>query len=314
MVLEEDEASGRCVYLLQKGDVAVITNKKSLKWIPWILVLPIVIIRGFTTLYPILVTLKNSLFDIRILAGINEFVGLKNYTKIFSDSKVITSITFTLIFVAASMALHIILGVALALILNMKFKGRRFLRTIVLIPWAMPTVVVGMAAKWAFNNDYGLINDFIRWFVPGYQNSWLINTGTARAAVIAMDLWKDLPFFAILVLSGLQFISGDIYEAAKVDGANGIQCFFRITLPLIAKNVLTLCIPFTLWRLTSFDLVYAMTSGGPGEDTALIAYRITTEAFTNLNVGYAAALAVMLFLVMALFSWLNIRVMNKIDK
>lgn len=292
----------------------MITNKKSLKWIPWILVLPIVIIRGFTTLYPILVTFKNSLFDIRILAGIDEFVGLKNYAKIFSDPKVLTSITFTLIFVAASMALHIILGVGLALILNMKFKGRRFLRTIVLIPWAMPTVVVGMAAKWAFNNDYGLINDFIRWFVPGYQNSWLINTGTARAAVIAMDLWKDLPFFAILVLSGLQFISGDIYEAAKVDGANGIQCFFRITLPLIAKNVLTLCIPFTLWRLTSFDLVYAMTSGGPGEDTALIAYRITTEAFTNLNVGYAAALAVMLFLVMALFSWMNIRVMNKIDK
>ena len=96
-----------------------------------------------------------------------------------------------------------------------------------------------------------------------------------------MDLWKDLPFFAILVLSGLQFISGDIYEAAKVDGANGIQCFFRITLPLILKNVLTLSIPFTLWRLTTFDIVYSMTSGGPGEDTALIAYRITTEAFNQ---------------------------------
>ena len=131
----------------------------------------------------------------------------------------------------------------------------------------MPAVVVGMAAKWAFNNDYGLINDFIRLFVHGYQNSWLINTGSARAAVIAVDLWKDLPFFAILVLSGLQFISGDIYEAAKVDGANGIQCFFRITLPLILKNVLTLSIPFTLWRLTTFDIVYSMTSGGPGEDT-----------------------------------------------
>ena len=114
-------------------------------------------------------------------------------------------------------------------------------------------------------------------------------------------------------LSGLQFISGDIYEAAKVDGANGIQCFFRITLPLILKNVLTLSIPFTLWRLTTFDIVYSMTSGGPGEDTALIAYRITTEAFTNLNVGYASALAMLLFVVMAVFSWLNIRVMNKID-
>ena len=288
-------------------------SKKTMKWIPWLLILPVVLIRGFTTLYPILMTVKNSFFNISILAGINEFIGFKNYLKVFSDPKVLTSISFTAILVVVSMILHVILGVILALILNMKFKGRRFLRTIVLIPWAMPAVVAGMAAKWAFNNDYGLINDFIRWFVPGYQNSWLINTGTARAAVIAMDLWKDLPFFAILVLSGLQFISGDIYEAAKVDGANGIQSFFRITLPLIAKNVLTLCIPFTLWRLTTFDLVYSMTSGGPGEDTALIAYRITTEAFTNLNVGYASALAMLLFVVMAIFSWLNIRVMNKFD-
>lgn len=297
----------------KKGEIPVTVSKKTMKWIPWLLILPVVIIRGFTTLYPILVTIKNSFFDIRILAGINEFVGLKNYFKIFHDPKVLTSIEFTVIFVFVSMALHIFLGVGLAMILNMKFKGRRFLRTIVLIPWAMPTVVVGMAAKWAFNNDYGIINDFIRWFSAGYQNSWLINTNTARAAVIAVDLWKDLPFFAILVLSGLQFISGDIYEAARVDGASGVQCFFRITLPLIARNVLTLCIPFTLWRLTSFDVVYSMTSGGPGEDTALIAYRITTEAFTNLNVGYAAALAIMLFLVMALFSGLNMRLMKKFN-
>jgi hypothetical protein len=97
-----------------------------------------------------------------------------------------------------------------------------------------------------------------------------------------------------------------------VDGANGVQIFFRITLPLILKNVITLCIPFTLWRLTAFDLVYAMTSGGPGEDTSLIAYRITTEAFTNLNVGYASTLAVMLFIVMAVFSFINIKFMNKL--
>ncbi len=286
-------------------------SKKSMKWIPWLLILPIVIIRGFTTLYPILVTLKNSFFDIKILAGINEFVGIENYINAFSDTKVQTSVIFTVIFVVASMFFHILLGVILAMILNMKFKGRRFLRTIVLIPWAMPTVVAGIAAKWAFNNDYGLINDFIRRFLTDFQFDWLIHTGSARAAVIAVDLWKDLPFFAILVLSGLQFISEDIYEAARVDGANGIQCFFRITLPLIARNVLTLCIPFTLWRLTSFDLVYAMTSGGPGEDTALIAYRITTEAFTNLNIGYAASLAVMLFLVMAVISVINSKFISK---
>ena len=127
-------------------------SKKTMKWIPWLLILPVVLIRGFTTVYPILMTVKNSFFNISILAGINEFIGFKNYLKVFSDPKVLTSISFTAIFVVVSMILHVILGVILALILNMKFKGRRFLRTIVLIPWAMPAVVAGMAAKWAFNN------------------------------------------------------------------------------------------------------------------------------------------------------------------
>lgn len=289
------------------------TKKKSLQWIAWLLVLPVLLIRGFTTIYPIFVTLKNSFFNIRILKGTSEFIGLKNYIDVFSDDKFLTSIEFTIIFVVCSMVFHVILGIILALILNMKFKGRRFLRTIVLIPWAMPAVVTGMAAKWAFNNDYGLINDFIRWFVPNFQMNWLVNTNSARMAVIAMDLWKDLPYFAILVLSGLQFISGDIYEAAKVDGANTLQTFRRITLPLIMRNVLTLCIPFTLWRLTSFDIVYSMTSGGPGEDTALIAYRITMEAFTNLNVSYSSAMAVMLFIVMAIFSVINIKAANRAE-
>jgi len=287
------------------------TNSKIKKYIPVILIIPIVIIRGFTTIYPIIIIFINSLYNIKVLSGIHEFIGLKNYIDVFKDDKIISSIKFTAIFVIVSMLFHVLLGTVLALILNMKFRGRRFLRTIVLIPWAMPAVVIGMAAKWGFNNDYGLINDLIRRFIPSFQFNWLINTGSARGAVISMDLWKDLPFFAILILSGLQFISEDVYEAAKVDGANSIQIFFKITLPLIIKNILTLCIPFTLWRLTSFDLVYAMTSGGPGEDTSLIAYRIAMESFTNLNIGYASTLAIMLFVLMALFSWVNIRFMNK---
>ena len=278
------------------------TNSKIKKYIPVILIIPIVIIRGFTTIYPIIITFINSLYNIKVLSGIHEFIGLKNYIDVFKDDKIISSIKFTAIFVIVSMLFHVLLGTVLALILNMKFRGRRFLRTIVLIPWAMPAVVIGMAAKWGFNNDYGLINDLIRRFIPSFQFNWLINTGSARGAVISMDLWKDLPFFAILILSGLQFISEDVYEAAKVDGANSIQIFFKITLPLIIKNILTLCIPFTLWRLTSFDLVYAMTSGGPGEDTSLIAYRIAMESFTNLNIGYASTLAIILFVLMVLFS------------
>lgn len=281
--------------------------------IAWILVLPALIIRVFTTIYPIIETFRISLYEVKLLQGIREFVGFDNFIQLFQDSKVITSMGFTVIFVVGSMIGHIVLGIALALILNMKFAGQKILRTIVLLPWAMPMVVIAMASKWAFNNDYGLINDFVRWFNPNFNLDWLIHTNTARFAVIAVDLWKDLPFFAILVLAGLQFISAEMYEAAKIDGAGPIRSFISITLPMLSRNILVLSIFFTMWRITSFDIVYAMTSGGPGESTALIAYRVTTEAFTNLNTGYAASIAVVLFLVMALLSWLSMSAAKRVD-
>jgi multiple sugar transport system permease protein len=287
-------------------------NKKYLT-IAWILVLPALLIRGFTTVYPILETFRISLYDIKILRGINQFVGLQNYVNIFHDPKLLEAINFTAIFVVGSMIGHVLLGVILALILNMKFGGQKILRTIVLLPWALPMVVVAIASKWAFNNDYGLINDFVRRFNPSFHMDWLINTGTARLSVIAVDLWKDLPFFAILVLASLQFISSEVYEAARVDGAGSIRSFFKITLPLISKNLFVLSIFFTMWRMTSFDVVYAMTAGGPGNSTDLIAYRITTEAFTNLNTGYSAAMAVTLFLVMAALSGLSLYGSKKVD-
>lgn len=287
-------------------------SKKFLT-IAWILVLPALLIRVFTTLYPMVETFRLSFFDVRVLRGIHEFAGLRNYIDMFHDSKVLTSITFTVIFVVGSMAGHLVLGIALALILNMRFAGQKTLRTIVLLPWAMPMVVISMASKWAFNNDYGLVNIFIRWFNPSFKLDWLIHTSSARNAVIAVDLWKDLPFFAILILAGLQFISHDMYEAARIDGAGAVRAFFSITLPLLAKNLLVLSIFFTMWRITSFDVVYAMTSGGPGESTALIAYRVTTEAFTNLNTGYAASIAVVLFIVMAALSGFSMAASRRVD-
>jgi len=213
-------------------------KKRRNLWVAWLLVIPVLLVRGFTTLYPIVVTFINSTYDMSLLKGGDfQFVGLENYIRIFNDDKLVTSIQFTVIFTAVSMALHLILGIGLAMMLNMKFKGKKFLRTIVLIPWAMPMVVAGLAARWAFNDSYGLINDLVRRFNPNFHFDWLVQGSSARAAVIAVDLWKDLPFFAILVLAALQFISSDIYEAAKIDGAGTVRAFFSITLPNIMKTV-----------------------------------------------------------------------------
>ena len=285
-----------------------IYNKKNKLWIAWVLILPVLLIRGFTTIYPFIVTLRNSFYNIRILKGVNEFAGISNYIKVFSDKKVQTSIEFTLIFVVVSMIGHIIFGVALALILNMKTKWRRFIRTIVLIPWAMPESVVGIAAKWAFNDKYGLVNDFVRRFVDDFSLNWLINTDSSRIAVIAVDLWRDLPFFAILVLSGLQFISADLYEAAKVDGANTWQVFRYVTLPLLKPMTLFVVITSIISYIQAYVQILIMTEGGPGTSTYLASYIIYDEAFVKYNFGYASALSFVMFVVTAALTGLSFKV------
>lgn len=289
------------------------TQKRNKLWAAWVLILPAILIRAFTTLYPVAITLYNSLFEINgFKGGIPIFVGLGNFCRAFSDPKLITSISFTLIFTFFSILGHLILGMILALVLNYKFRGQQLLRTIVLIPWAMPMVVAGIAARWAFNDQFGLINDLIRRFFPNFHYDWLVNTGSARAAVILVDMWKDIPFFAILILAALQFIPGEIYEAAKIDGSGPIRTFFSVTLPNIAKTLLSQCIFFILWRITSFDLVYAMTSGGPGDSTTLLSYRIMLEAFNNLNPGYASAISVILFILMAIVAGINLTALKKV--
>lgn len=294
------------------GKSKSLQNKKIT--MAWVLVTPALIIRGFTTIYPMIVTFRNSLFDIRLLRGPNsKFVGIANFVKIFSDAKLIMSIQFTAIFTFFSVLFLVILGTSLAFLLNAQFKGRKFLRTIVLIPWAMPMVVVGIAARWAFNDSFGMINDLIRRFSSSFHMDWLMGSSTARIAVISVDLWKNVPYFAILCLAALQFVSDDIYEAARIDGANWFQILMRITLPCLMKTILTLTVFFSIWRITSYDIVYAMTSGGPANSTSLIAYRIMIESFTNLNVGYAAAIAVVLFLVMVFISRIGMGIVEKLD-
>ena len=189
-----------------------LTRSKKKIWLPWLMILPVIIIRCLTTLYPVVMTFINSFRDLDVInGGQGAFIGLKNYTDMFGDEKIAVSLEFTIIFTVISMLFHIILGIGLALILNMKFKGKKFLRTIVLIPWAMPMIVAGRAARWAFNGQYGFVNDLISRVIDGFHFDWLVHVDTARVAVILVDLWKDIPYFAILVLAALQYIPADIY-------------------------------------------------------------------------------------------------------
>lgn len=290
------------------------TKTKKL-WIPWLMVLPVILIRGGTTIYPVIQTFINSFRDLDIFrGGSGSFIGFDNYTAMLQDQNLKDSLGFTLIFTVVSMLFHIVIGVLLGMLVNQKFKGKKFLRTIVLIPWAIPMIVAGRAARWAFNGKYGFVNDLIsRLIGTSFHFDWLIHFGSARMAVIFVDLWKDVPFFTILVLAALQYISDDVYEAARIDGAGAVRVFFNITVPFIARTVLTISIFFTMWRVATFELVYGMTSGGPGNATSVLSYRIMIEAFNNLNLGYASAISVVLFLIMLVFSALNMLAVRKLE-
>lgn len=288
--------------------------KKRKVVLAWVLVLPALLIRGITIIYPLAATAWYSLLNYKMIAKTKDFIGFGNYKKMLNDLAIIDSVKFTLLFTVVSVIMIMILGVLLSLVLNIKFRGKKFLRSIVLIPWAIPTIVVGIAAQWAFNDTYGFVNDIITRLTFRHCNfPWLVNPVTAQMAVIIVDVWKNVPYFAIMVLAALQSVPEELYESARIDGAGRVKNFFYITVAHIKGVLITMGLFFTLWRLTSFDLVYTMTQGGPGSKTSLISYKITTEAFKNLNYGYASAISMVLFFIMIIVAAFGLRLQKKID-
>ena len=282
--------------------------------IAWSLVFPALALRLITSAYPIIRTVMYSFYNFRGSAKNMKFAGFENYARILNDIGITQTLQFSAIFTIAATLSIIVFGYMLALLINTKFKGKKFLRSIVLIPWAIPGIVAGIAAQWAFNDTYGFINDLIaRFFIPGFNLPWLVTVDRARFAVILVDVWKNVSFFAILILAGLQSIPGETYESAKMDGAGVFTIFFRIILPHLKKLTVTLSVFFILWRLTQYDLIYAMTAGGPGSATSLISHKVMLEAFKNMNYGYASAVATVLFLVMLVIASTGIFMQSRMD-
>ncbi len=280
---------------------------------PWLLILPALLLRCFTSLYPLIQNFLISLTNLHYVRGTNEFVGLANYMSLFSDSKVIDSLVFTLIFTGLSTGLHFLIGILIALLLNLNWQIKGLLRTVNLLPWAIPTIVMALAAQYMFQKDIGLVNDIYSLFTS-QRPDWLGSVWGARMAVVAVDVWKNVPFLAIVVLAGLQGIPEEIKEAAKIDGASSLKSFFHITLPLISPTLVTMLIFVSLSRLFSFDIVYGMTKGGPGTATSLLSYRTYYDAFNALNFGYAAAEAFLLFILVAIVGMIGFALLRLFEK
>jgi len=245
-------------------------------------------------MYPFFYTFYLSCFECSPLHRTFRFIGLGNYLGMLKDKAVTDTLTFTFMFTGASVILQVCYGMSIAFLLNLRFRGRNILRAAVLLPWAMPMIVAGTAAVWFFHPDFGMFGDIL-WRLFDIRHAFLISGTGARVAVTFTDVWKNGPFLAIIFLGGLQGIPIELYEAAKVDGATGLRSFWYLTLPLMVPLIITMSIFTSIFRILSFDIVYALTQGGPGTATSLMSYRVYLEAFRFLNFGYGSALAVVSF-------------------
>ncbi|MEW5817242.1 MAG: sugar ABC transporter permease [Spirochaetota bacterium] len=286
-------------------------NKTKTLIIGLLLVLPIVLLRFFTSLYPMIITFQYSFLNYNLIKGTKVFFAFGNFVNLFRDTNVIGSLEFTFIFTIGSVVLQVIMGILFALMLNVEYRGQRFIRSIALIPWAIPMVVAGIAASWAFQEEYGLVNDIL-FRVFHIRPLWMVFPFGARAAVILTNVWKGTPFVAIIVLAGLQHIEAEVYESVRIDGASAWIIFWKIILPAIVGVIGVISIFMTLWNISSFDLVYAMTKGGPGVSTSLLSYRVYQEAFSTMNYGYASAIAVVMFFMIAIFAAIAFRMQKRI--
>lgn len=206
----------------------------------------------------------------------------------------------TVRFAAVSVSLETVLGLMVALVLNVEFKGRAIVRAAVLIPWAIPTIVSAKMWGWMFNDQFGIINDILlRLNLIDHKIAWTANIDTAMVSVLIVDVWKTTPFMALLCLAGLQMIPRDIYEAAKVDGVHPIKVFLRLTLPLVRPALMVAVIFRMLDALRIFDLIYVLTPNSKATKTMSVISRENLFDFDKF--AYGSAQSTLLFAITALF-------------
>ena len=224
----------------------------------WIMLAPALVVVGLVALYPLGVTIFQSFTDKQFLAiEPTKWIGLENYRTLIHDTIFRDSIVTTVKFTVITVGFEFVLGMIIALVVNSNFKGRGVMRAVMLVPWAIPTVVAAQMWKWMYDDIFGVINDIgVRLHLIPHSAAWIAQPSTALASVCAVDIWKTTPFVALLLLAGLQVIPHDLYEAADVDGASKLTQFWRITLPLLQPAILVALIFRTLDALRVFDVFY----------------------------------------------------------
>lgn len=266
----------------------------------YLLILPSVIVIGVVLVYPIIYSGYLTFFETFVGPGtlILTPVGLKNFIEVVESPQWWLAFGRTLYFVLYDIFVGMGLGLGIALLLNKEFRLRGVARALVLFPYVLPTIVRALMWKWIYNSDYGFLNGLlfqlglIKDYIP-----WLSNPRLAIHMVIIANIWEGTPFAIIMYLAALQTIPKELYEASEIDGATPWQTFTKITFPLIKPMTLILMVIKTVATFKIFDLVYALTSGGPGDSTQVVGYLMYSTVFDSLQFGKGAAMSCILLVI-----------------
>ncbi|HWV01577.1 MAG TPA: sugar ABC transporter permease [Devosia sp.] len=266
-------------------------------------ILPAILILMMLIAYPIIYTLFLSAVDAH-----GNFT-IKNYANVLRPYVTRQAFQNLIVYVGGSIVFQVILGTAAALLLNRNFWGRGVVRSITLIPWVVPGIVAATTWAWMFHTEFGIINYMLAGahVIPG-PIGWLTNPNTVMPVLVAINVWKLFPFVAIMVLAGLQAIPAELYEAAKIDGANAWDEIVRITLPQVRPVLVAVTLLLVIWGLNAITLIYAITQGGPANLSLITPIQIYQLAFISFQFNEAAALSVLFFIVAAIIVAIYIKV------
>lgn len=290
---------------------------RSERLLPYLLLAPAVVVTLVIVFMPMVQAVWTSFYDLILFKpNASKFVGLGNYVKLFNDPVFWTALWNTLLWIGLTVPLQMGLGLLAALLLNREFPWRGLARALIIIPWALPSVVIALMWRWIYDPNTGVLNDILVYLsIVQTAVPWLADPDVAIYAIIATLTWQGFPFFAVMILAGLQGIPKSQYEAASIDGASAWRQFIHITLPGIAPVLATAGLLRVIWVANSMDVIFVMTGGGPGYATHTLPLYAFIKARQNLDFGYGTSIAVTFTILLGAFVVLYLaRTMREVER